>query len=71
MKADVNGFDESESDFRFLTMSKAASLLSVNVRSLYRWIADGKFPKPVKVNGKSLLIWSEFKAFVQERKDER
>lgn len=41
---------------RLLTLKEAADRLAISKRSLEREIASGRFPKPVKIGGRSVRV---------------
>lgn len=48
---------------RFLRLGDVAEALGVAVRTVYRLIADGALPQPVKVRGRSVLPASSVEAY--------
>lgn len=61
---------EDEAD-RLLTIDQAAVQLSVSRRTLYRMIAAGDFPKPVRVAGSRRVPLSELVEFLDGLKRKR
>ena len=50
---------------------KKAGLLPVSPATIWRWVRDGKFPKPIKL-GASVTGWpvEDIHAFVASRREE-
>lgn len=58
------------SDF-LLSLPKAAQRLDISVRALYRLMARGEMPPPVKVGGASKLYVSDLDAYLARLREER
>ena len=56
---------------RLLRISQAAAVLAISVRALYRLIADGKLPEPVKIGRAARMPMSDLQAYVSELKRHR
>ena len=54
---------EENSQESLLTLSEIGARLSLSKRAVYRLIARGDLPKPVKVGGASRLCLSDLEAF--------
>ena len=39
-----------------LTARETAAVLTIHVVSLHRWVAEGRFPKPIRI-GRSRIAW--------------
>jgi excisionase family DNA binding protein len=52
----TNGNGESKSGAELLTSQQVANKLAVSVRTLWRLVAAGKFPQPIRYNRK-LVRW--------------
>lgn len=52
-------------------MGQVAEILGVSKRTLYRLIADGSLPKPVKVGSCSRIVESELTVFIETLKGKR
>ncbi|MCI9865562.1 AlpA family phage regulatory protein [Rhizobium skierniewicense] len=52
----------------YLTLKEVTTNIKVASSTLYRWIADGKFPKPVRL-GENCVRWrvSDLKAWQDSR----
>lgn len=48
--------DNHTESVRLLTLKEAADRLAISKRSLEREIASGRFPKPVRIGGRSVRI---------------
>lgn len=55
----------------FLSLKDVAARLHVSIRSVWRLIARGEFPKPVKVGEALRIIPSEFEAYIEGLKQKR
>ncbi|MFA7236276.1 MAG: helix-turn-helix domain-containing protein [Phycisphaeraceae bacterium] len=51
---------------QFIKLKEAADLLGVHIRTLYRLIADGQFPRPLKVRGCSVVPLSAVSAYQEK-----
>jgi prophage regulatory protein len=56
---------------RFLRIKEVVDRVGFKARTVYRRIADGAFPKPVKDGGCSLWPESEITAYQERKKRER
>jgi excisionase family DNA binding protein len=56
---------------RLLKLKEAADRLSVSVRTLWRRIAAGHLPQPVKVGDCSRMPESDVNAYIERLKKER
>lgn len=59
----------SESDL--ISLRRAAQRLNVSVRGLYRLIAGGTIPRPVKVGGSTKLFQSDIEAYLESLRKKR
>lgn len=66
MKAESDNVGE-----RMLTLDKVAELLSVAKRTVYRLIAQGVFPKPLKVGHSVRIPVSDVSEYIERLKQER
>lgn len=50
------------------TTSKKSGILPVSPATIWRWVRDGKFPKPFKL-GDSVTVWNaeDINAFISTR----
>lgn len=51
---------------KFIKLKEAAELLGIHIRTLYRLIADGQFPRPLKVRGCSVVPVSAVSAYQEK-----
>lgn len=57
---------------RFIRLKEVLALTSLARSTVYKYIAQGLFPKPVSLGGKSVAwVESEIQAWIQARIDER
>ncbi|MFO1501425.1 MAG: helix-turn-helix domain-containing protein [Verrucomicrobiota bacterium] len=56
---------------QLVSVSLAASRLDISLRSLYRLIAHGELPPPLKVGRSSKLCQSDLDTYVQRLKSQR
>ena len=56
---------------RLITVGQVADMLSISVRQVWRLIADGSLPRPVKIGKVSRLLLSDVEIFVEELKLQR
>lgn len=54
-----------------LSLKDVAGRLQVSIRSVWRLMARGEFPKPVKVGQMLRFIPSEFEAYIETLKQKR
>ncbi|MGP1346819.1 MAG: helix-turn-helix transcriptional regulator [Phycisphaerales bacterium] len=54
-------------DLAAVSIDAAASTLGVSRRTLYRLIASGEFPAPVKIGRTSRVLVRELEAFVRRQ----
>lgn len=51
-----------------MTMSAVAAALCVNPRTIYRWIAADKFPRPIKLHGSTRFIAADIEGFIRGKR---
>ncbi|MFA5257873.1 MAG: helix-turn-helix domain-containing protein [Opitutales bacterium] len=56
---------------QLLTLRQVASCLSLSTRAVYRLIADGALPRPVKLGGASRFYESDVHAFLEKLRAQR
>lgn len=56
---------------RLVTIREAAQTLGVSVRALYRLIASGELPAPLKIGKASRMSMTEIHAYIERLKAER
>lgn len=56
---------------RLISLRQAASRLGISTRALYRLMAKGDIPPPVKVGGASRLYESDLNAYMDQLKEKR
>lgn len=56
---------------QLLTLDHAAATLVVSRRTLYRMIASGEFPQPVRVGGSRRIVYTELVEFLERAKQRR
>ena len=54
-----------------LTLAEAANRLALSKRAIYRLIARGELPQPIKVGGASRLLESDLASLIQKLKEKR
>lgn len=54
-----------------LTLAEAGDRLSLSTRAVYRLIARGELPQPIKVGGASRLLESDLTTLIQKLKEKR
>lgn len=54
-----------------IPLNRAADRLSISLRKLYRLIAEGELPQPIKVGRASRLCESDLQAYIERLKSER
>lgn len=54
-----------------ISLNTAANRLSISVRKLYRLIAEGELPNPIKIGRASKLCESDLQAYLERLKSER
>ena len=54
-------------DLSLLRADDVSGLLQIGRRTLWRWVADGRFPPPMKVNGRTRWLRSRVEAYLAER----
>lgn len=50
---------------RLITLNEAAALVGVGLKTIYREIQRGKFPKPVKIGAASRISIHDVEAYVE------
>lgn len=60
-----------QSSEKLVSLRHAATRLDISVRGLYRLIARGDLPHPVKVGGSSKLCESDLNAYIDQLKSRR
>lgn len=56
---------------RLVTIREAAQTLGISIRALYRLIASGELPAPLKVGRASRIAMTELHAYIERLKAER
>ena len=56
---------------RLLTIKETAQTLGISVRALYRLIASGELPAPLKIGKASRMSMTEIHAYIERLKAER
>ena len=56
---------------RLLTLDHTAAQLAVSRRTLYRMIASGEFPRPVRIGGSRRVVHAELIEFLDRAKQRR
>jgi len=56
---------------RLVTMREAAQILGISQRGLYRFVASGELPPPVKIGSASRMVLSEIDAYIEKAKAAR
>lgn len=59
------------SNKRLIRLPEVIGQVGLSERTLYRYVASGTFPKPVKVGALSMWIGTEVEAWVEQRIAER
>ena len=56
-------------DSGYIRLSTLVQKIPVNKATIWRWVRDGKFVAPIKLNG--ILMWStqEVDAWIQQQKE--
>lgn len=55
---------------RFLSVKQIATLLQAHEKSVWRWVKQGKLPKPIKTWGSPLWDYDEIVKYAQVKADE-
>jgi excisionase family DNA binding protein len=60
----------SVADRLALTVEEVAQLLGVSQRSIWKWVAAGTFPRPVKIGGSRAARWlrRDIEAHLEEQR---
>ncbi len=56
---------------KLLNLSEVAKILSISKREVYRLIANGDLPKPLKVGRSSKMLLSDIEQFIERLKSQR
>ncbi|QYY34917.1 helix-turn-helix domain-containing protein [Ruficoccus sp. ZRK36] len=54
-----------------IRIQEAAKRIGMSKRSLYRLIADGKFPRPLKEHGRARYLEAEIEAYLERTRKVR
>lgn len=54
-------------EIKFITVKQAAEALAVSKRTLYRLIAEGRFPRPIKVGSVSRIRLRDVQEFIDRQ----
>jgi prophage regulatory protein len=54
-------------DIRLIALPDVLKRMNISERTLYRYVADGTFPKPVKIGPLSRWVESEVDQWLEER----
>lgn len=54
------------SSLRLVTLSEAAEMLSISIRTLHREISAGRFPRPIKIGRSARVPVSALEAYIQK-----
>ena len=60
-----------ENGDRLLRIKEAADILAISVRALYRLVADGQLPAPVKIGRATRIPRSDIERYINELKGSR
>lgn len=66
----MNSLEQSSKPL-LLTLEECAISLRMSIRSLYREIAAGHFPRPVKIGRSTRVPFSSLEAYVKRLSDDR
>jgi len=66
-----NGLDIPGVEYQLMTIKEAAALLASSARHVWRLIAKGELPRPVKVGRSARLVRLEILAYVERLKGQR
>jgi excisionase family DNA binding protein len=67
MEDDVKDFERS----KLIGLDKVAVLLDVSIREVYRMIATGELPRPVKIGRLSKLPFGDVLGYIEKLKSSR
>ncbi len=56
---------------RLMKIGEVCDWLNVAHPTIYRWVADGKFPKPIKLGTSSRWRVSTIERFISEQEDDK
>jgi len=60
-----------EGEDRLLRVQDGAKVLAISVRAIYRLIADGELPEPVKIGRASRIPMSDLQTYMEGLKSKR
>ncbi len=63
--------NENQQPETLLTLAEVGTRLSLSTRAVYRLIARGDLPQPIKVGGASRLLESDLATLIQKLKEKR
>ena len=61
----------TQSVYQLVSLHKAAARLDISIRALYRLMASGEIPRPVKVGRSSKLCESDIQLYLESLKSRR
>ena len=56
---------------QLVKMTEVADILGISVRAVYRLVASGELPPPVKIGKASRMVLAELDMYVERLKDQR
>ena len=56
--------DQNPSEY--MRVAELAAILKIHKNTLYKWVRDNQFPKPIKVNGVTLFKSSDVMEYLDE-----
>lgn len=56
---------------RLISLKEAAQILCLSLRAIYRLIANGELPKPVRIGRSSRLYESDLQKYLETLKQQR
>ena len=54
---------------QYLTVGDVAKMMRCSIPTIYRWVAKGDFPRPMRFGGSSRWSLNEIMSFLDRRKD--
>lgn len=58
-------------DGTLMRLPEVEEMVGVKTTTIYKWMKDGKFPKPLKMGFVSLWVRAEIKAWIEEKAQQR
>ncbi|GHC13900.1 helix-turn-helix transcriptional regulator [Cerasicoccus arenae] len=59
------------SDEKLVPIGTIAKRLGISTRAVYRLVARGEFPKPVKVGGATRFYWSDLEQYLNQLRQQQ